>query len=720
MDMTDKSIFNFKGRSFSLYILFAMVILVLIVVGLVTVNDYNNTKKMFEKNSQYLKQQTEQDIIITIKLTDESYDLYDSSLNEQMRRGFDIVLAEYQRSGGIPSIMNLTDIKHKLGDEFDVYIINESGVIEYTSYKPDLGIDFKKIPYFFNYLTKIRNLEGFFPDRIVHEQTGSGKKIRKFAYMSTPDHRYVLELGFSKPSFSNERSVIQFKQAIEQIASSNPYIDRVRIFNSMGKIADNTSEEVDDATRITLEKVLQQRQGITVKIPEKRQSVKYLFIDLMKEQYGSDMSRIIEITYNDAMLEKAFDEYVQFHVIVTILALAIGIFAAFLLSRQLLKPISGIVRDVDRISDGDLDWKISSTHVAEFQVLENSINMMVQSLKDSIKKVKEGEILHREMIDQLPVAVFMKSVKDGKYTFWNKASEQIFNLPATEVVGRTDLELFSQKMVSTIDQEDNEARLNQVSVSNKKIADKFRGQRIIHMIIVPIFDSTDTLQYILGIGEDVTEETLTMKIDLLFSITRRDILDQLSSIVNYLERAQLKTSHEAMQTFFDKTLESIESIRNQMAFVRSLQDIGITSPAWQSVKKVFWEAVMLIPSSTIDIRVEMDDIELHADPLLSRVFYNLLTNSIKHGDHQLTKIRLYAQKSGESLILIYEDNGKGIPLDEKGKIFEFGYGTGSGFGLFLIRELLGYTEITITETGEPGKGAKFEILVPKGKFRKAS
>ena len=228
---------------------------------------------------------------------------------------------------------------------------------------------------------------------------------------------------------------------------------------------------------------------------------------------------------------------------------------------------------------------------------------------------------------------------------------------------------------------------------------------------------TNNLQYILGIGEDVTEETLSMKIDLLFSITRRDILDQLSIIVNYLERAQLKTSREAMQTFFDKTLESIESIRNQMAFVRSLQDIGITSPTWQSVKKVFWEAVMLNPSSTIDIRVEMDDIELYADPLLPRVFYNLLANSIQHGDHQLTKIRLYAQKTGESLLLIYEDNGKGIPLDEKEKIFEFGFGTGTGFGLFLIRELLGYTGITITETGEPGKGAKFEILVPKGKFR---
>ena len=718
MDMTDKSFFSIQGRSFFFSLLIAMIILVLIVVGLVTLYDYNNTKQSFEKNSKHLKEQTEQDILITIKLTDESYDLYDSSLNEQMRNGLNVVLSEYQRSGGDPSTMNLTGIKHELGDQFDIYIINESGIIEFTSYEPELGLDFKKVPYFFAYLTRIRNSDGFFPDRIVQEQKGEGK-LRKFAYMPTPDHRFLLELGFAKSSFPSELSIVQYKKAIDLIASSNPYIERVRIFNTMGKIADNTSEVVDDLTKVTIEKVIQHRQDMTVTMPENGQSVKYLFIDLKKEQYGSDVSRIVEITYNDAMLEKAYQGHIQSLLLITILALVIGICSAFLLSRYLLKPISAIVRDVNRISDGDLDWKISSTRVAEFQVLENSINVMVGSLKDSIKQVKEGEILHREMIDQLPVAVFMKSVKDGKYTFWNKASEQIFNLPATEVIGRTDQELFSQKMVTLIDKEDNDARLNQVSVSNKKISDKYRGQRIIHMIIVPIFDLDNALQYILGIGEDVTEETLSMKIDLLFSITRRDILDQLTIIVNSLERAQLKTSREAMQTFFDKTLESIESIRNQMAFVRSLQDLGIASPIWQSVKKVFWEAVMLTPSSTIDIRVEMDDIELYADPLLARVFYNLLANSLQHGDHQLTKIRLYAQKSGESLVLIYEDNGKGIPLDEKGKIFEFGFGTGTGFGLFLIRELLGYTGIMITETGEPGKGAKFEILVPKDKFRNA-
>ena len=38
-------------------------------------------------------------------------------------------------------------------------------------------------------------------------------------------------------------------------------------------------------------------------------------------------------------------------------------------------------------------------------------------------------------------------------------------------------------------------------------------------------------------------------------------------------------------------------------------------------------------------------------------------------------------------------------------------------GLFLTREILGITGITIEETGEPGKGARFEMLIPKGMYR---
>ena len=101
-----------------------------------------------------------------------------------------------------------------------------------------------------------------------------------------------------------------------------------------------------------------------------------------------------------------------------------------------------------------------------------------------------------------------------------------------------------------------------------------RGERVIHMIIVPIYDSMRSVRYMLGIAENVTDEAVTLKKDLIFSITRSDILDQLAIIMTYLEEAQLKTTQEAMQMFFDKTIGSVESIRNQIAYERTFQSPG--------------------------------------------------------------------------------------------------------------------------------------------------
>ena len=104
-----------------------------------------------------------------------------------------------------------------------------------------------------------------------------------------------------------------------------------------------------------------------------------------------------------------------------------------------------------------------------------------------------------------------------------------------------------------------------MEIKYKKITSRTLGDRVIHMIIVPIFDSKRCVRYMLGIADDVTDEATTLKRDLIFSITRSDILDQSAIIMTYLERAQLKTTHEEMQMFFDKTIGSVESIKNQIA-----------------------------------------------------------------------------------------------------------------------------------------------------------
>src|SRR5208282_4398575 len=101
---------------------------------------------------------------------------------------------------------------------------------------------------------------------------------------------------------------------------------------------------------------------------------------------------------------------------------------------------------------------------------------------------------------------------------------------------------------------------------------------------------------------------------------------------------------------------------------------------------------------------------------LEKVFFNLLDNSIRHGN-KVTEIRVSSCRSDEGLMVVWEDDGAGIPIEEKDRIFEKGYGKNTGLGLFLCREILAITGMTLRETGEPGKGARFEIMVPKGAYR---
>jgi signal transduction histidine kinase len=74
---------------------------------------------------------------------------------------------------------------------------------------------------------------------------------------------------------------------------------------------------------------------------------------------------------------------------------------------------------------------------------------------------------------------------------------------------------------------------------------------------------------------------------------------------------------------------------------------------------------------------------------------------------------------GSDLLLEFSDDGKGVPVDKKQLIFEMGFGSNTGLGLFLSRAILGMTGIGISEAGRPGRGARFIIRVPPSRFRSA-
>jgi len=83
----------------------------------------------------------------------------------------------------------------------------------------------------------------------------------------------------------------------------------------------------------------------------------------------------------------------------------------------------------------------------------------------------------------------------------------------------------------------------------------------------------------------------------------------------------------------------------------------------------------------------------------------------------VTRISFESHESDAGLVITYRDNGVGITAEDKKKLFQRGFGKHTGLGLFLSREILAITGITITENGEPGTCAQFEITIPAGAFR---
>jgi signal transduction histidine kinase len=204
--------------------------------------------------------------------------------------------------------------------------------------------------------------------------------------------------------------------------------------------------------------------------------------------------------------------------------------------------------------------------------------------------------------------------------------------------------------------------------------------------------------------------------NLLSSITRHDILNQLTVLSGYLSLSEEYTSDEKLLDFIKKETTAAERINQQIAFTKEYQDIGVHAPQWQNLHDMILTAAGHIDMSLIDLQVHFRDIEIYADPLVGKVFYNLFDNAVRHGEKTST-IQFSYRENGTKLTIIYDDNGVGIDPEIKKRLFMRGNGLNHGYGLFLIREILAITGISIIETGEPGKGARFEITIPTGAYR---
>jgi PAS domain S-box-containing protein len=358
----------------------------------------------------------------------------------------------------------------------------------------------------------------------------------------------------------------------------------------------------------------------------------------------------------------------------------------------------------------------------EFMVLKHFISQAVQQsrLADALR---EQEKQYRNVVEDQSEFIF-RFLPDGTIVFANEAYCTYFKKPRNVLLGRNIRDSIApdyQEMFFR--QLEDLTRENPVRTLDSRMPAADGSTLWQQWSYRALFsDQDDPVEY-QAVGRDITaqknaESALRQahrNLGVMNTITRHDILNQLTAVFGYLEIARETNADTKVAECLDKAYLAAETIRGQITFTKEYQEIGCSDAQWQNAVVLVDKAVSSLDLTSVEIEHTLENLGIFADPLIEKVFYNLMENSLRHGKN-VSKIRLTWREEPDGLVMVYEDDGVGVPDGVKEKIFRREYFQNTGLGLYLIREILAITGIRIRECGIPGQGARFELRIPHGNF----
>jgi PAS domain S-box-containing protein len=346
-----------------------------------------------------------------------------------------------------------------------------------------------------------------------------------------------------------------------------------------------------------------------------------------------------------------------------------------------------------------------------------SVTRDITERKRAEVRLHESETRFRQLVEATVEGIVIH--KAGIIRDFNERACELFGYSRGEMIGRNVLTLAAPGFVEIVRQkvvagEEEPYEAEGIRKDGTTFWAEMRSRQIIvdseMLRITTLWDITERKR---------VEDALHLannKLTILNSITRHDILNQLMALQTFLELSKEEVKDALALEYIRKEEEVAEAIQWQIEFTRDYQDIGAQASKWQYLAEIIGSATKQLKPVDVEIAVTVNRVEIFADPLIGKVFYNLMENSLRHGDH-VTRMSFSVQETGNGITVIYCDNGAGIAAEDKKKLFLKGFGKHTGLGLFLSKEILSMTGITIQENGEPGKGVRFEIMVPKGMWR---
>ena len=377
------------GLSLRFIILSGFLLVLLPALILLSYTDFTKAKSDLEDNFDFMVEQTAENITGAYDLVEVGFRILSLSLEDTMKKAFEPFIQDYYSVGGKVDQIDLAKIKKGLGDEFDLYIINDKGVIIHTTFEKDLNLDFAKVaPSFNEKLQKIREESRYQGDRISSETlTGN---VRKYGYWGTPDKKYILEIGIKSSQFEEPLKNLDLLKISEGFEQFNPDLKSVNVFNSNGTVSNKPDFETTEEQKNRIRKVYD--TGSRLDFIEADTSEKWVYVKAEvddEDGTASQGDKVIELIFDTSSLEQQLDDLASSQIMFTLLFILIGGSMALFIANRISKPISSLTKSVETIANGDLEASIvGDTSSREVSNLSTGIVAMKDSIREKINDIE--------------------------------------------------------------------------------------------------------------------------------------------------------------------------------------------------------------------------------------------------------------------------------------------------------------------------------------------
>ena len=726
-------------------VLFA-IIATIVLAGIWT--SYETSASGLELNAERLRAMTESHINTSFRMIDTSLKIYDSTYNDEMEKAFVPVMAEYERAGRNPAKMDLAGLKSRIGG-MDVYVINDSCIIEYTSKPADLGLDFKAIyPDFAVYLHRIWNTPGFYPDRVVPDWVN--RTHTKFGYMPTPDHRYVIELGLIARQFADQRTrLVQYSDVVNDVLAFNPYLEEVLVFQKQKRLVDNLSYAPTPEESAMLDYILwENRTTQVVKNASTGKTVVWQVVDMRDPDYAADQSRFAKLTYNDALLADERNRLASLHVFAALLVLLTGGLLAITVSRRVSRPLEQLVEDVDAVAAGDLDHHVRPVAWHEFSALAEKTGVMVARLREQIRQREASEQRFTDLVQLLPQGIFEADLA-GTFTFGNPVALQVFGYSAADL--GPGLDIFT--VIAPDDHALAREMMGRILAGAATEGTEYMGVRKdgstfpIMVYSAPITED-GTVTGIRGTVVDITRlkraeaEVRTLNAELEERVAERTReLEAFTYSVSHDLRSPLRAIdgytyillHEHPSELSEPATRYLDQIsQNARRMARLIDDLLTFSRAGRKALSIREIDLAVLVAEVLDdlagewrgrdVSITVGDLApCRADPvLLKQVFANLIGNAIKFTRNRaVAEIEIGSREIDGRTVYHVRDNGVGFDQTYANTLFQVFHRLhdareyeGEGVGLAIVQRIIDRHGGRIWVESELNRGTTFFFTLP--------